>query len=42
MAEWSTAVPDWEDRLLSGRSLIPALPLNRAEVCTKSHPLIHS
>ena len=31
MTEWSTAVPDWEDRLLSGRSLIPALPLNRAE-----------
>ncbi|ETX26494.1 terminase large subunit [Roseivivax isoporae] len=24
---WSTAVPDWEDRILSGRSLIPDLPL---------------
>ena len=31
MADWSTAVPDWEDRILSGRSLVPALPLNRAE-----------
>lgn len=24
---WNTAVPDWEDRLLDGRSLIPDLPL---------------
>jgi phage terminase large subunit-like protein len=24
---WSTACPDWEDRLLSGRSLVPDLPL---------------
>lgn len=24
---WSTACPDWEDRILSGRSLIPDLPL---------------
>ena len=31
MADWSTAVPDWEDRILSGRSLVPTLPLNRAE-----------
>lgn len=26
-ASWSTAVPDWEDRIRDGRSLIPALPL---------------
>ena len=25
--DWSTAVPDWEDRILEGRSLIPDLPL---------------
>jgi len=25
--EWSTAVPDWEDRIKEGRSLIPDLPL---------------
>ena len=25
--EWSTAVPDWEDRILNGRSLLPDLPL---------------
>lgn len=24
---WSTAVPDWEERLLAGRSLVPQLPL---------------
>ena len=24
---WSTAVPDWEERILRGRSLIPDLPL---------------
>jgi phage terminase large subunit-like protein len=28
---WDTAVPDWEDRLLAGRSLVPELPLFRAE-----------
>lgn len=30
---WSTAVPDWEDRIMSGRSLVPDLPLDleRAE-----------
>lgn len=28
---WSTACPDWENRLLSGRSLVPDLPLFRAE-----------
>jgi phage terminase large subunit-like protein len=26
-ADWSTAVPDWESRILEGRSLIPDLPL---------------
>ena len=25
--DWSTAVPDWEDRIRKGRSLIPDLPL---------------
>lgn len=24
---WSTALPDWEERLLAGRSLVPELPL---------------
>jgi phage terminase large subunit-like protein len=28
---WSTACPDWEDRLLSGRSLVPDLPLFESE-----------
>lgn len=27
MNAWSTAVPDWESRVLQGRSLVPALPL---------------
>lgn len=26
---WDTSCPDWEDRILAGRSLIPSLPLNR-------------
>lgn len=28
---WSTAVPDWQDRILAGRSLVPDLPLFRDE-----------
>lgn len=28
---WNFAVPDWEERLRSGRSLVPALPLDEAE-----------
>ena len=28
---WSTACPDWESRLLAGRSLVPELPLFKAE-----------
>jgi phage terminase large subunit-like protein len=29
--EWDTSCKDWEDRLLAGRSLVPELPLFRAE-----------
>jgi len=29
--DWNTACSDWEDRLLSGRSLVPELPLYRSE-----------
>jgi len=29
--EWSFACPDWTDRLIEGRSLVPDLPLNAAE-----------
>jgi phage terminase large subunit-like protein len=28
---WDTAVPDWETRILEGRSLVPDLPLFKAE-----------
>src|SRR5215813_3478846 len=28
---WDTSCPDWEDRLLEGRSLVPDLPLFEAE-----------
>ena len=28
-AEWSTAVVDWRDRIISGKSLVPTLPLDR-------------
>lgn len=31
MELWDTSCPDWEDRLFSGRSLVPALPLFKAE-----------
>lgn len=31
VANWSTACPDWRDRLLAGRSLVPDLPLFKAE-----------
>lgn len=24
---WNTALPDWQDRLLNGRSMVPDLPL---------------
>jgi len=25
--DWNTACPDWEDRILSGRTIVPDLPL---------------
>ncbi len=28
---WSLACPDWQERLKTGRSLVPKLPLDRAE-----------
>lgn len=28
---WDTSLPDWEDRILSGRSLVPDLPLFKSE-----------
>lgn len=28
---WSTALPDWEARFLSGASLVPSLPIDRVE-----------
>lgn len=31
MSIWSTATPDWQARLLAGRSLVPDLPLFRPE-----------
>lgn len=31
MTGWSFACPDWEQRLLAGRSLVPELPLDGAE-----------
>ncbi len=31
MQPWSLAVPDWRERLRTGRSLLPDLPLNRGQ-----------
>lgn len=31
MPDWSTAVRDWQDRIMAGRSLVPDLPLFPAE-----------
>lgn len=30
-APWCTACPDWEERILSGRSLVPDLPVNEEQ-----------
>ncbi len=30
-SRWSFAVPDWRDRIVGGRSLMPTLPVDRAE-----------
>jgi phage terminase large subunit-like protein len=30
-SKWDTSCPDWEKRFLAGRSLVPDLPLNKAE-----------
>src|SRR4051812_48465697 len=29
--DWDTSCPDWEERILDGRSLVPELPLYEAE-----------
>jgi phage terminase large subunit-like protein len=31
LTDWDTSCPDWEERLLAGRSLVPDLPLYREE-----------
>jgi len=31
MADWDTSLPDWEERILLGRSLVPKLPLFEKE-----------
>jgi phage terminase large subunit-like protein len=31
MGEWSTALPDWENRILTGQSLVPKLPLFKSQ-----------
>jgi phage terminase large subunit-like protein len=33
-AAWNTACPDWQQRIIQGRSLLPSLPLNDKEAST--------
>jgi hypothetical protein len=45
---WSTALPDWHERIRAGRSLVPRLPLIEAEAarpevawCVANQPIVN-